>query len=57
MRDLDSRAQSIMRNIDEIAETYLTELPKLSSEAKKEKLKEIQGLFNKAKVRFLTIKY
>ncbi|XP_026469367.1 inhibitor of growth protein 4 isoform X1 [Ctenocephalides felis] len=49
MRDLDSRAQSIMRNIDEIAETYLTELPKMSSEAKKEKLKEIQGLFNKAK--------
>lgn len=55
MRDLDTRAQAIMKNIDEIAETYLTDISKMSNEVKKGKQKEIQSLFNKAKVEYLCI--
>lgn len=50
MRDLDSRAQTKMKNIDLLADNYLRNQKSLSSEERKEKLNEIQGLFNIAKV-------
>jgi hypothetical protein len=53
MRDLDSRAQSLMKSIDEKANEYLLALsnPKetMPDDLRREKLKTIQDLFNKAK--------
>lgn len=49
MRDLDSRAQSLMKNIDSQADEYLKNQNTYSSEEKKQKLENIQNLFNKAK--------
>ncbi|XP_052896538.1 inhibitor of growth protein 4 isoform X2 [Anopheles moucheti] len=53
MRDLDSRAQMLMKSIDEKADEYLKSLvnskENISDDVKKEKLQAIQELFNKAK--------
>lgn len=53
MRDLDTRAQSLMKNIDSQADGYLRNQKTLSADQRKEQLDKIQGLFNKAKVKFL----
>lgn len=50
MRDLDSRAQTLMKNIDNLADEYLRNQKTLTDEQKKEQLDKIQKLFNKAKV-------
>lgn len=50
MRDLDTRAQSLMKNIDSQADEYLRNQKTLTADQKKEQLDKIQGLFNKAKV-------
>lgn len=50
MRDLDARAQGLMKNIDSLADDYLKNQKTLSSDQKKEQLDKIQNLFNKAKV-------
>lgn len=50
MRDLDSRAQGLMKNIDSLADEYLKNLKTLSNEQQREQLDKIQNLFNKAKV-------
>lgn len=50
MRDLDTRAQGLMKNIDLQADEYLRNQKTLTAEQKKEQLDKIQGLFNKAKV-------
>lgn len=52
MRDLDCRAQGLMKNIDSLADEYLRNHKTLSAEQKKEQLDKIQGLFNKAKVQY-----
>lgn len=53
MRELDSRAQTLMKNIDEKADDFMKTLVKdkdsIPEEVRKEKLKNIQDLFNKAK--------
>lgn len=49
MRDLDSRAQALMKNIDSLADEYMRNQKNLSTEQKKEQLDKIQSLFNKAK--------
>ncbi|XP_044728334.1 inhibitor of growth protein 5 isoform X5 [Chrysoperla carnea] len=49
MRDLDYRAQEVMRKIDSLSDEYLRTLKTLSADVKKEKLLNIQSLFNKAK--------
>jgi inhibitor of growth protein 4 len=49
MRDLDARAQNVMRNIDKMADEYLANVKLLSPDKKKEKINEIQAQFNKAK--------
>lgn len=49
MRDLDTRAQNLMKKIDSLADVYLKNVKTLSSDEKKERLSEIQNLFNKAK--------
>ncbi|XP_056645458.1 inhibitor of growth protein 5 isoform X4 [Diorhabda sublineata] len=49
MRELDSRAQGLMKNIDSLADEYLRNQKTLTSDQKKERLDKIQGLFNKAK--------
>lgn len=49
MRDLDARAQNVMRNIDKMVDDYLQNVKVLTSEKKKEKMNEIQSQFNKAK--------
>ncbi|RZB77514.1 ING domain containing protein, partial [Asbolus verrucosus] len=48
MRDLDSRAQGLMQNIDSLADSYLRNKT-ITSDEKKEQLDRIQSLFNKAK--------
>lgn len=50
MRDLDTRAQSLMKNIDSLADEYLRNQKTLTPDERKEQLDKIQGLFNKAKV-------
>lgn len=50
MRDLDTRAQSLMKTIDSLANKYLRNQKIFTSEEKKEQLDKIQSLFNKAKV-------
>lgn len=52
MRDLDTRAQSLMKNIDSQADEYLRNQKSLSADQRKEQLDKIQGLFNKAKVNY-----
>lgn len=52
MRDLDTRAQSLMKNIDSQADEYLRNQKSLTSDQRKEQLDKIQGLFNKAKVNY-----
>ncbi|CAH1175928.1 unnamed protein product [Phaedon cochleariae] len=49
MRDLDSRSQGLMKNIDLLADEYLRDQKTLTSDQKKEQLDKIQSLFNKAK--------
>lgn len=49
MRDLDARAQGLMKDIDKLADDYLRNMKKESPEKKKEQLTHIQSLFNKAK--------
>lgn len=49
MRDLDARAQALMKNIDSLADVYLKNVKTLSSDEKKERLTDIQSQFNKAK--------
>lgn len=49
MRDLDARAQGLMKDIDKLADDYLRNTKKESSEKRKEQLAHIQSLFNKAK--------
>ncbi|XP_043499601.1 inhibitor of growth protein 5 [Polistes fuscatus] len=49
MRDLDARAQGLMKEIDKLADDYLKNIKKESTEKQKEQLSHIQSLFNKAK--------
>ncbi|KAK9708271.1 Inhibitor of growth proteins N-terminal histone-binding [Popillia japonica] len=49
MRDLDSRAQVLMKTIDAHADEYLRNQKNFTSEQTKEQLDKIQNLFNKAK--------
>ncbi|XP_055297572.1 inhibitor of growth protein 4 isoform X2 [Sitodiplosis mosellana] len=53
MRELDSRAQTLMKNIDEKADEFMKTLVKdkesIPEDVRKEKLKAIQDMFNKAK--------
>jgi len=50
MRDLDTRAQGLMKNIDSLAEEFLEGIIQGSSfENRKEQKDEIQQHFNKAK--------
>ncbi|XP_011494864.1 PREDICTED: inhibitor of growth protein 5 isoform X1 [Ceratosolen solmsi marchali] len=49
MRDLDARAQVLMKDIDKLADDYLKNMKKESSDKKNEQLTRIQNLFNKAK--------
>ncbi|XKL67839.1 hypothetical protein PGB90_003330 [Kerria lacca] len=49
MRDLDTRAQELMKNIDKLGDDYLNNIKINSTEKKKELMNEIQKLFNKAK--------
>lgn len=49
MRDLDARAQALMKNIDKLADEYLRNVKILPPDKKKEQMSNIQGLFNKAK--------
>lgn len=53
MRDLDTRAQSLMKNIDAQADEYLRNQKTLTADQGKEQLDKIQGLFNKAKVKVI----
>ncbi len=49
MRDLDSRAQELMKTIDKLGDEYLNSIKTYNTEKKKEQMSEIQKLFNKAK--------
>jgi len=49
MRDLDSRTQEQMSNIDEMADDYLSNINTYSNDTKKEKMTDIQRQFDKAK--------
>ncbi|XP_065222823.1 inhibitor of growth protein 5-like isoform X2 [Planococcus citri] len=49
MRELDSRAQEIMKQIDKTGDDYLNNIKIISTEKKKEHINEIQKLFTKAK--------
>ena len=49
MRDLDNRAQSIMKDIDGQADEYLKVVAQTSPDKRKEQMDKIQKLFNKAK--------
>lgn len=49
MRDLDARAQDVMRKIDKMADEYLQNIKCMPAEKRKEKMSEIQSQFNKAK--------
>lgn len=49
MRDLDTRAQGLMRTIDQMADNYLRNINSMSVEKRKEQMEEIQNQFNKAK--------
>lgn len=49
MRDLDTRAQGLMRTIDSLADQYLRNVMTMSQEKRKEQMESIQSQFNKAK--------
>lgn len=52
MRELDTRAQVVMKNIDQKANEYMKAIinaEDITDESKKENLRMIQELFNKAK--------
>jgi len=49
MRDLDSRAQEQMCNIDGMADDFLSNINNYSGDKKKEKMTDIQRRFDKAK--------
>ena len=49
MRDLDNRAQSIMKEIDDLAEDYLKVISQSSTEKRKDQMEKVQKHFNKAK--------
>lgn len=49
MRDLDTRAQSLMRTIDSLADQYLRNVTTMPAEKRTEQLECIQAQFNKAK--------
>lgn len=49
MRDLDSRAQELMRNIDKLADDYMSNVKGYSVEKKNETMTSIQRQFDKAK--------
>ncbi|XP_014215136.1 inhibitor of growth protein 5 [Copidosoma floridanum] len=49
MRDLDARAQVLMREIDKLSDEYLVNMKNETKENKKKELDKIQTLFNKAK--------
>ncbi|KAL1512453.1 hypothetical protein ABEB36_002042 [Hypothenemus hampei] len=49
MSDLDKRAQSLMKNIDLLADEHLRNIKSLTGEQQKEQLDKIQNMFNKAK--------
>lgn len=49
MRELDSRAQELMKQIDKTGDDYLNNIKIFSTEKKKEHMNEIQKLFTKAK--------
>ena len=49
MRDLDTRSQEVLKEIDNMADSYLTSVKKLSPEKRSQKLDEIQELFSKSK--------
>merc|ERR1712002_827994 len=49
MRDLDTRTQDVMRNIDELADDYLVNVKSLSPEKKTDQLNKIQKMFTRAK--------
>lgn len=49
MRELDARVQTIIKEIDNLADEYLKNAKKESQDKKKEKLAQIANLFTKAK--------
>jgi hypothetical protein len=49
MRDLDTRSQSLLKEIDGLAEDYLNNVRTMSGEMRKEHLANIQKLFSKSK--------
>lgn len=49
MRDLDARAQGLMKDIDKLADDYLKNIKKESNDKNNDQLRHIQSLFNKAK--------
>lgn len=49
MRDLDSRAQELMRSIDKLADDYMSNVKGCSSDKKAETMASIQRQFDKAK--------
>jgi len=49
MRDLDARAQGLMKNIDTLADEFLKNQKSYSEDERKKKMDNIQSLFNKAK--------
>ncbi|XP_046396052.1 inhibitor of growth protein 4 isoform X2 [Ischnura elegans] len=49
MRDLDARAQGLMKNIDKLADDFLRNVKNMGPDKKKDQMDSIQKLFNKAK--------
>lgn len=49
MRDLDSRAQAVMRTIDQKADEFMNSIKSMSAERKREAMADIQQQYNKAK--------
>lgn len=49
MRDLDSRSQTLLKEIDSLAEDYLNNVRTMSGEMRKEHLAKIEKLFSKSK--------
>lgn len=49
MRDLDARAQNLMKSIDRMAGEYLKQVRTLPPDKRKEQMNHIQNQFNKAK--------
>jgi inhibitor of growth protein 4 len=49
MRDLDSRVQQLMRNIDKLTDEYMSNFKRYTTDKKREMLTSIQRQFDKAK--------